>query len=280
MTWLDLARRGKTTWWRYLVAWPLAIVAAILTIALLLAAPIWLRWLPASIASDMQSAAHPILFYGGQGLSFAAFLLGFWAAIRLMHGKRFADIRGAWRWRQFFTGAGVWLIALILCTLIDYALRPKGFVLRLNLTPAVALVAALGLLVQTFTEEFVFRGYLSQSVLLATKNPVVTVIVSALLFGALHIPNGLPQAAGAVMFGLAATTMALRTDSLSLSYGVHFVNNLFGAIVVVSANDVFKGAPALITQNTPDLMWSDTVIGAVALLAATVLLLRPWKRTA
>ena len=278
MIWLDVAQRGKTNWWRYLVAWPLAILIALVAITVLLAAPIWLHWLPASITGDMQSAAHPIVFYGSQGLTFALFLFGFWAAIRLMHGKRFSDIRGDWSWRSFLTGMGVWLVVLILLTLIDYVIRPKGFHLSLNLTPVAALVAIVGLLVQTFTEEFVFRGYLSQSLLLATKNQVVAIILSSLVFGAMHIPNGIPQAVGATIFGLVATTMAIRTGSLSLSYGVHFMNNLFGAIIVVSAQDVFKGAPALITQNTPDLMWSDTAIGAVAMLAATVLLLRSRKK--
>jgi len=51
----------------------------------------------------------------------------------------------------------------------------------------------IGAAIQTFAEEFVFRGYLTQGLLVATRRTIPTVLISGALFGAMHIPNGLPQ---------------------------------------------------------------------------------------
>ena len=44
-----------------------------------------------------------------------------------------------------------------------------------------------------------------------------------------------------------------------------------GAVVVVSSDDVFKGAPAIFSQQTTGLDWSDVGIEAVCLAVVTTL---------
>ena len=127
---------------------------------------------------------------------------------------------------------------------------------------------------QTFAEEFVFRGFASQGLLLATRRVLPTALISGLLFGALHIPNGPSQAVSATIFGIVLSVIAIRTGGIAFTYGLHLVNNLFGAVVVASNNDAFHGSPALFSQNTPQLMWWDTAIGVAALVAVAVLVLR------
>ena len=53
MNYLDLAARGKTAWWRYVVTWILAIVLAVV---LLLAVMIPLAWWTRSIWFDPSAA--------------------------------------------------------------------------------------------------------------------------------------------------------------------------------------------------------------------------------
>ncbi len=67
------------------------------------------------------------------------------------------------------------------------------------------------------------------------------------------------------MLGIGLALIAIKTGSLAFGYGLHLINNIFGAVVVVSGGDVFKGAPGLIMQNTPDLMAFDVGVVAVAL---------------
>ena len=140
--------------------------------------------------------------------------------------------------------------------------------------PGLAAWALGGLLVQTFTEEFVFRGYLTQAILLALKKPLPAACISGLLFGAIHIPNGWPQALNAVCFGIVCALIAIRTGGIALTWGIHLANNYFGAVVVVSANDVFKGSPGLVIQNTPGLQWWDLGVSVLALAALPWLLSR------
>ncbi|ESQ84133.1 hypothetical protein AEAC466_10325 [Asticcacaulis sp. AC466] len=275
MTYLDIAARGKNNLWRYIVAWPLALVFWLIFVLLLLM-PVTLMHLIRPEQLQAESAGdHPILFFALQGVVFAGLIAGFTIAALLMHRKRFTDLCGNWSWRQVGIGAAVWLAILIVGTLIDWGLAPKGFKITAGaLTPALVLTTVVCLAVQTFAEEFIFRGYLTQSLLLASKQPVIAAAISALVFGALHIPNGTPQAVNATVMGFVLALIAIRTGSLALGWGLHFINNLFGAVVVVSANDVFKGTPALFTQNTPDLLWVDTAFGLIALAVVALLVFK------
>ena len=99
------------------------------------------------------------------------------------------------------------------------------------------------ILVQTFTEEFIFRGFVTQGILLVLRRPLPAACVSGLVFGAMHIPNGWPQAINAVWFGIICALIAIRTGGIALTSGIHLANNYFGAMGVVSGGDVFKGQP-------------------------------------
>jgi membrane protease YdiL (CAAX protease family) len=223
--------------------------------------------MPRDVALELTKPSHPVLFFGANGLAFATIVLGLVVAMRLIQRKRFVDVIGQWRWRLFAIGLGLWTACLVGTTLVDFLLRPGGFRWSATAaTPGLAVAALIGLGVQTFAEEFVFRGYLTQGLLLATKRPLVASVLSGLLFGALHIPNGVPQALNAVLFGMVAAFMAIRTGGIAFTWGLHLINNLFGAVFVVSASDVFNGTPGLVTQSTPNLIWLDLISG-VAVLA-------------
>jgi membrane protease YdiL (CAAX protease family) len=274
-TYFGFAARGKNAWWRYLAAVALGLVLAVVGPGLLVLVTTLLRLTPPDLARMVQDPSRPIPFFLFTGAVFLAFLAAFAASIRLVQRKRFGDIVGAWRWRDFAAGFGVWAAVSIGASLLDYAITPKGFQFAVtSQTPVFVLVAALALAVQTFAEEFLFRGYATQGLLLATRRIAPTVILSGLLFGAMHIPNGAPQAVSATIFGMVLAAVAIATGGLAFTYGLHLANNLFGAVVVASKSDAFHGAPALFSQNTPQLMWWDTGVGAVALLAVAVLILR------
>ncbi len=277
MTFLDFAARGKNQFWRYLVAWPLGIVFTTVLITGVLLPGVLLHWLPPGFVTDLQSpGSHPLTFYlGGLLLSFGCFLLGFAGAIYLLHRKTPVDLAGQWSWSQAARGAGLWLIFILIVTGIDVLLRPGGYRLTVSsLTPTIVVTAIIGVAVQTFCEEFIFRGYLTQGLLLWLKNPLLVSILSGAAFGAMHIPNGIPSAVGATAFGIVMAMVAIRTGGLAIGYGIHFINNLFGCLIVVSEDDVFRGLPAVWTQHTPELVWTDTLLEYIALAVVLWLLLR------
>ncbi|WP_374574543.1 lysostaphin resistance A-like protein [Phenylobacterium sp.] len=272
---LEYARRGRNAWWRYLLtlvlAFTLAIAAGLAVIALLDV----LNLLPADFADQVQNPGRPVAFFTANGVIFAVIIAGLAIAARLVQAKRFADLLGAWSWRGFARGAAIWTAVLCLAALIDFAIAPQGFRLSADArTPSLIAIALPMLAVQTFAEEFLFRGYVTQGLLLATKRVWAAALISGLLFGALHIPNGGPQAASAAAFGVVMAFVAIRTGGIAFTWGLHLANNLFGAVVVVSGGDVFHNTPGLITQTTPHLMWWDAGVGVAALAAVAVLVAR------
>jgi membrane protease YdiL (CAAX protease family) len=268
MTFLDYAARGKNSFWRYLIAWPLGFIIAMVLAVALLVPPVILHWLPIAFIYDMQSPAHAVPFFvGSMMVSFGVICLGSVIAIYLLHHKSPVDIVGAWSWPRFLAGVVLWLAFLAVATGFDVLLQPGAFHLAGTLTPAIVAVAIPGIALQTFTEEFIFRGYLTQGLLLWLKKPWLASILSGLVFGAMHIPNGTPQAIGAVVFGIVMSMIAIRSGGLAMGYGIHLINNLFAGLVVVSDDDVFHGLPAIWIQHAPNLLWSDTALELVGLLA-------------
>jgi membrane protease YdiL (CAAX protease family) len=264
---LEHAARGRNSPWRYLVGFPFGLLLSVL-LTLLTALALWvLPGVEVDVIASLTDTRRPVAFFLANGVLFGLFLAGFWLAARIVQGKRFGDVAGDGRWRLFASGALIWSGVLVAATLIDYAIAPTGFhATASDQTAGLALAALTGLAFQTFAEEFIFRGYVTQGLLLALKRPLPTALVSGVLFGLVHIPNGTPQAVSATVFGVVLALIAIRTGGVAFTFGLHLANNLFGAAVVVSANDAFKGAPGLFTQNTPHLMWWDVAVSSLALV--------------
>jgi membrane protease YdiL (CAAX protease family) len=273
--WLDYAARGRNAWWRYVVATPLALLIAILLGVVLVLAARLSKFTSLNVLGQTSDPSHPAAFFTGILVSFGLVLAGFVAALRLVHAKRFGDLLGRWQWSAVAIGAAAWIVAQVIATAADVAVSPHA--LRLTASSAslvLVLLATPALALQTFTEEFIFRGYVTQGLFLAMRRPLLTSVLSGLVFGAVHIPNGAPQAVGATLFGMTMAFAAIRTGSLAFGFGVHLANNLYGGVLVASDADVFKGAPALITEHAQGLLWWDVGVEAALLAVLALLLVR------
>ncbi len=273
---LEFARKGKPGGWRYPLVVLAGLVLSILigAVGLIVGLAVTGNFKPAFFTA-MQDPRQTGPYFTLVAITFGAMLLSFWGAARLIQGKRFSDIVGRWRWALVARGFGLWFVVVTLSVLVDFLLRPQGFSISSDLrAPRFVLWVAPALALQTFTEEFIFRGVITQGLVRVFKRPWLACLLSGLVFGAAHIPNGPVQAASATVLGVVLAFMALETGGLALGWGLHLVNNLFAGIVVVSSSDVFKGAPALIHQNTPGLEGVDLVFNVAAPLIAAWLLLR------
>jgi hypothetical protein len=284
-TFLDYARRGHSrNWFRWIATGIVAVVfALVLQIVVYVALAAWLclhQHLDIQVALQRlleltEKPTNPPAFFLLAGVLFGCYLVGLWLAAKLIQNKRFGDLIGRWRWDLFVLGALIWVVLIGAGALVDWFVEPKGFTLTVSAaTLPLAAAALVGLPFQTFTEEFIFRGGVAQGWLLATKNSIATAILAGLMFGAVHLgnpPNGLLAAAAAAAFGFATTLITIRVGSLAFAFGMHLANNLWDGVVVVSSNDVFKGAPGIFTQNTAGLSWSDVAIEAICLAVVTSL---------
>ena len=211
-TYLAYASRGKNDWWRYLLTPILGLGLTIVTLTVISLVLILTHLLPPNFAAEMNQPRYFAPFYLGIAVCFGLLTVCLALAAFLVQHKRPSDIIGQWRPAFFVQGILIWTCVQAVLALIDFAIVPGGF--SFSLTSGTALLAAtalVGIAVQTFTEEFVFRGYVTQGLVLAFKKPLPAAIVSGLLFGSLHIPNGLPQALNAVVFGIVCALIAIRT---------------------------------------------------------------------
>lgn len=272
----EYARRGKTSAWRYLTTSLLALPLAILIGALAVAALRISDFGPPDLMNEMLDMHNPEAFILGAGVLFGSMGLGLAAAARWVQAKSLSDLLGDWRWKLVAAGAFIWALVATFAVVVDCLIAPGSLKLTASAaTLKLALFSVVGLTPQVLAEELIFRGFVTQAALLATKRALPAAILSGLLFGACHIPNGAPQAVSATAFGILASLLAIRLCGVAFTFGVHLANNLFGAVVVASASDVFAGAPAIFTQHAPHLMWWDAAVSNAALLLIAVLWPRP-----
>jgi membrane protease YdiL (CAAX protease family) len=138
---------------------------------------------------------------------------------------------------------------------------------------------------QSAAEEYLFRGYLSQSIAAWVRTPragaIVAGVVTAALFSLAHLPGDLPTFLDRFAFGLAASAVVWLTGGLEASIVLHAVNNV---LVFVLAGALGDGVA---TEQVPDGPGLLFLLVSVASVAAYVVVvrrsrhrLRPETRTA
>ena len=270
------ASRGRNRWWLYFATIAVGLAGGTFAATLICILLALFKILPADIALQISQPSDPPLFFGAIAGMFAFVLFGIAGAAWLIQKKRPQDIIGSWRWSLFGWGLAAWLVVQCVLAAIDFAIVPSGFHRGGSLATSLVIWVFGAILIQTFTEEFIFRGFLTQGIFLLFRRPIPSACVSGLVFGAMHIPNGWPQAINALWFGTVCAYLAIRTGGIALTCGIHLANNYFGAVGVVSAGDVFKGLPGLLVQNTPQLEWWDLSLALLAMAMAPWAFRRFW----
>jgi len=262
----DFAFLGKNALWRYVLGFALVFPLGFLLTAALVA-------LCGASGFDVRVSnfAHPgrLLPLADEALQFAlvfasviAFLPGLWFLLPWLHRRpRQSFLTGHERfsWSRlslsFATAMAIFLAGLF------FVLSRAGAPPALHVESTRYLVfVALGLLLvplQVFTEEFLFRGYLTQAVGRLTGSLAVRLVVPAAAFVALHLANpevshNAPAAiAGYGLVALYLGVLALRGDGLEEAIGFHLANNLFVLLVVGGPVTAVPTAAPLVVE--PDL---------------------------
>lgn len=202
----------------------------------------FLSWIARVQSADGPEATLMLL------ATFSAMIAGTVTAGWLLHRKGLFALAGAPRAlaRHFALGAGVGLSVLGVSLALYLALEPVGPGLPLPLWLRLLPVAVAALMVQTFAEELLFRGYLQGQLRARFASPLIWVLVPALLFGAAHFdPAGAGDNAvlvflAASLFGLFAADLTARSGTIGLAWGFHFANNAV-ALLAVALPDTLPG---------------------------------------
>ena len=269
-TFLDLPKRGKHQWWRYILS-----IALVLFFWLILGSVPFLGvalWMavdnnPATGINPEDGTLtgfDPILTdYLLPNLAFPLFLLGLFLAVRLVHKRRLQTLitpQARVSLGRILQGFSLWLALAGVMALVEYLMYPGAFT-WVGVAPGRYLgfmVLALGLTtLQASTEELFFRGYLLQGMGHWMRRPLPLAALNGVLFMLPHVLNPEVQRGGLLMlvlyWGIGAffAWITLQDEGLELALGAHAANNLFVALFVNFESSALQ-TPALIQSNRFD----------------------------
>lgn len=166
-------------------------------------------------------------------------------------------------------GLGVSTVASYISSYIETILENAGIYLSMPEIESPSDPAAFSIYVILMTaapaliEELIFRGVVMQS--LRRFGDIFALVTSALLFGIFHM--NLMQMPYAFILGLAMGYFVMRTGSLWVSIGIHFLNNLMSVIFEVCYGVMSYKSFALL-----NLTWSLLTLAAGGLALALMLM--------
>lgn len=135
----------------------------------------------------------------------------------------------------------------------------------------IVLIALLIVPLQSAAEEYVFRGFLLQTLTAWFRTPWVAMVVSSLLFLAGHGYNDPLVWCELLLMGMAMSWLTIRTGGLEASIGMHVANNSLSLIVAGTS-----GVPGL--EQAGDFAIMDVLPFLAAILVYTWLVDRAAAR--
>ena len=198
--------------------------------------------------------------------------------VKILHKRTFSEtVNGTKkvRWNHVFMGFGIWFLLASIYLLISYFINPNNFTFQFDMATFLPLLLISVLLIplQTTCEEFLFRGYLTQTVAAWTKSRWWAIIIPGILFGFMHIRNPeileyglletMPQY---IIFGLIFGLVAVMDDGIELSMGMHAANNLFACLFLTFDASALS-TPALFHQVEVFPIVDTIVLSAMGIVA-------------
>lgn len=289
---IQLAHRGKSRWWRYLLGSIFAIfffqiVGGFIT-AVLLKTYVRLDGNPASrMLSPEEIGSNgipiegvaPALVYIFFNIAFIFFLIGIDLAVKLFHKRSFLSLitpANRISWRRIGQGFAVFFVLKVVEILCSYALDPARFTFSFQPLAFLIFLAVVFIFtpIQTATEELFFRGYLLQGIG-SRFGKWAGVAVTSILFCLVHLLNAEVQTQESwqsltsivlyfLMIGAFLGWLTVKDKSLELAIGAHAASNIVTFLMVTSPNSAVP-SPALFSM--------DKVEGSFGLLLITAFLL-------
>ena len=207
--------------------------------------------------------------------------------VPLVYGRRIITLFTSaqrFRWRVFALGIGVWGGLLVLSALVAWIVDPTSFEWSLDAKEFIPLLAvsALFIPIQIASEELLYRGVIPQALGRALRSDVFVIVLSTLLFALPHLLN--PEASAEPGFALITysaislswVVAVWKWGGLEISLGAHFINNVFGILIVGYENSVVRTAPMWMTP-APD-MALTAVSSVITSVLWFVILHQVWRR--
>ncbi|WP_347372798.1 lysostaphin resistance A-like protein [Aequorivita sp. Q41] len=289
---IQQAFRYKNEWWRYLVGFTIVfIVSQIGALPFIIVAALKMFSEGKDITSlqdqnTLMTILDSNLTLFLMLLSFAIGLAGLFLIVKHFHKQpllKLTTSRKKIDWGRIFFSFGLIVLTTLGFTLLDYYNNPENYVVQFDLVPflILAVIVIVMIPMQTSFEEYVFRGYLMQGIGVLAKNRWLPLLITSVVFGALHISNPEVGKLGNIVMvyyigtGFFLGIMTLMDEGMELALGFHAGNNLIAALLVTSDWTVFKTHSILKDISEPSA--GIDVIAPVLILYPIFLLIMAWR---
>ena len=175
-------------------------------------------------------------------------------------------------WKRVLFSFSLLFSVLSLFLFIQY-LSSDSLIFQFDLQKFIPLffIAIFLLPIQTSCEELLFRSYILQGIKLRTKKNSIAVLISGIMFGAIHIGN--PEIAKIgyhiivyyMLVGVFLALISLFDNGIELALGYHAANNVFAALMITNNWQAFQ-TDAVFMDNADPGMGLDTIIGILFIL--------------
>jgi membrane protease YdiL (CAAX protease family) len=286
---LELAQQGKNEWWRYLASLGLigflwffigSIPYLILTIYVIAdSSPD--TYIDQTAVTIM--GVDPVIPFVAVMLSFVAFFIGIYLAVRFIHQRPFRTLVApvSIRWGRMAQAFVLWAILAALIAALEAYFYPGRYQLTFDPVPFLifAVLSIIFIPIQTSAEELFFRAYMLQTTGLRVRNALVLCMLSGFLFMLPHLAN--PEVTSDTIFivffyyafGAFLALVTLKDGGLELALGVHAANNLFTAIFANYVGSALS-TPAIFTASELDINFNlVSVLVAMAVFYICVFIL-------
>lgn len=216
--------------------------------------------------------------------------LAFVGVAALLHHRRLLSYFSAaprFRWRLTLLGLALFAAVIGPMVLVSAALDPKvAGAPILAISPglsgrlAYAVMVVVLFLVAAAAEELVFRGWLAKIVGAWFPDPRAVLVLSGLLFSAVHFDPNLDAFLMRLAMGVGLAWMTLRLGGIEFAVGAHAANNILILLFI---------QPMALKPEPPHAFPPETLVIAPLMLAGYVALaeivarwapLRRWTRLA
>jgi membrane protease YdiL (CAAX protease family) len=258
---IEQAFKPENKFWKYIVGSVLVIIASFIgqipfTVAV--TAKVMQEGVPMpKTEAGMMNLLDLNLTFFLVLLSFAVGMLGLALVLKNYHNQKFKDVvtsRPKVDWSRILFSFTIWAIFSTATVVIGYYASPEDYVMQFDFPKFAVLfvIAIIMVPIQTSLEELLFRGYLMQGFGRLAKNRWFPLVMTSLIFGALHLANPEVTKMGYVISiyyigtGLFLGIMTLMDEGTELALGFHAANNLTAALLVTAdwtafqTNSVFK----------------------------------------
>lgn len=259
---IEQAYRGRIDLWKYTVL-PVTILGFVaLNYSATLTSPIAVDEAMQQLIA--QWGANLVLLMVLLPLALGLFTV--WGWTYLVHQQSITSLtttRKRVDYKRIFFAFTLWGGITVLFTGIDIYVSPDDYVWNFEVSQFIPLASIALLLIplQTSFEEYFFRAYLMQGIGIMAKTRWVPLVITSVLFGAMHLANPEVEKLGYSLLlyyigtGFFLGIITLMDEGLELALGFHAANNLITALLVTADWTAFQTNSIYKDISEPVLGW-------------------------